>query len=87
MAILNKLASALNRRDEVPNQALAQEIARTLCPLAFWDSFSRICFPGYHGGRDEGARESQAEGVSYCRISLVVLYEEHPKPGKMEDGF
>ena len=29
MTILNKLASARNRRDEVPNQALAQEIART----------------------------------------------------------
>ena len=27
--ILNKLASALNRRDEVPNQALAHEIVRT----------------------------------------------------------
>lgn len=29
MTILNKLASALNRRDEVPNQALADEIVRT----------------------------------------------------------
>jgi hypothetical protein len=29
MTILNKLASALNRRDEAPNQALADEIVRT----------------------------------------------------------
>lgn len=29
MTILNRLASALNRRDEIPNQALAQEIVRT----------------------------------------------------------
>jgi hypothetical protein len=29
MTILNTLASALNRRDEAPNQALAQEIVRT----------------------------------------------------------
>lgn len=29
MTVLNKLASALNRRDEVPNQELAKEIVRT----------------------------------------------------------
>ncbi|MDQ1637273.1 MAG: hypothetical protein QOF62_612 [Pyrinomonadaceae bacterium] len=29
MSVLNKLATALNRRDEVPNQELAQEIVRT----------------------------------------------------------
>ncbi|HEV7475819.1 MAG TPA: hypothetical protein VGN90_17315 [Pyrinomonadaceae bacterium] len=29
MTVLNQLASALNRRDEVPNQELAQEILRT----------------------------------------------------------
>src|SRR5262249_28932345 len=28
MSVLNKLATALNRRDEVPNQALAEEIVR-----------------------------------------------------------
>ena len=27
MSVINKLASSLNRRDEVPNQALAKEIA------------------------------------------------------------
>ena len=28
MSVLNKLATALNRRDEVPNQELAREIVR-----------------------------------------------------------
>jgi hypothetical protein len=28
MSILNKLASSLNRRDEVPNQELAKQIAK-----------------------------------------------------------
>ena len=34
MTVLNKLASALIRRDEVPNQALAHEIVRTSDPDA-----------------------------------------------------
>jgi hypothetical protein len=29
MSILTKLASSLNRRDEVPNQELAKQIAKT----------------------------------------------------------
>ena len=32
MPVLNKIAFFQNRRDEVPNQALAQELARTRNP-------------------------------------------------------
>jgi hypothetical protein len=43
MTILNKLASALNRRDEIPNQALAQEIVRTSDKDAIGELVKNLC--------------------------------------------
>ena len=43
MTILNKLASALNRRDEVPNQKLAEEIVRTSDKGAIGELAKNLC--------------------------------------------
>lgn len=45
MTVLNKLASALNRRDEVPNQELAREIARSRNKRAVEELIQNLSHP------------------------------------------